>query len=318
MLQALLPFLRLSATCLVAAGGRFGYSDPCARAAGAATGDTKTMCGENDAMFSVKGKCVAITGGAGVLCGDMAKALAVRGAKVAILDFDAVRGEQVAKGITAAGGFAVAVKVNVLEKPAVEAAFQATLSALGRVDVLINGAGGNKKEATCAPPTTFFDLPAEAIRWVFDLNCLGTIIPSQVFGRYMAERGEGNIINIASMNAFRPLTNIAAYSGAKAAIANFTQWLATYMAQRHSTKIRVNAIAPGFFLTQQNRFLLTDEKTGELTARGKTIITHTPMGRFGEPDDLTGTLLWLVSQASAFVTGVVVPVDGGFSAFSGV
>jgi len=192
------------------------------------------------------------------------------------------------------------------------------LDKFGRVDVLINGAGGNKKDATCSHPTTFFDLPDSAIRMVFDLNCLGTIIPCQIFGKHMAERGEGVIVNISSMNAFRPLTNIAAYSAAKAAISNFTQWLATYLAQRHSPKIRVNAIAPGFFLTEQNRFLLTDEKTGELTARGKTILDHTPMRRFGEPDDLLGTIAWLISDASRFVTGIVVPVDGGFSAFSGV
>jgi NAD(P)-dependent dehydrogenase (short-subunit alcohol dehydrogenase family) len=268
--------------------------------------------------FDVSGKCVAITGGAGVLCACMAKALAAGGAKVAIVDYDNVRGQQVADEIKSAGGFAVAVKANILDKANVEAAFEASLQAMGRVDVLINGAGGNKKEATCAPPNTFFDLPADAIRWVFDLNCLGTILPSQVFGRHMAQRGDGCIINIASMNAFRPLTNIAAYSAAKAAIANFTQWLAVYMAQRHSPKIRVNGIAPGFFITQQNRFLLTDEKTGELTPRGKQVITHTPMNRFGDPDDLVGTLVWLISDAARFVTGVTVPVDGGFSAFSGV
>jgi NAD(P)-dependent dehydrogenase (short-subunit alcohol dehydrogenase family) len=206
----------------------------------------------------------------------------------------------------------------VLETPAVEAAFAECLAKLGGLDVLINGAGGNKKDATCVAPKTFFELSPDAIRWVFDLNCLGTMLPSQVFGKHMAARGEGNIINIASMNAFRPLTNIAAYSGAKAAVKNFTEWLAVYMAQRHSPKIRVNAIAPGFFITQQNRFLLTDEKTGDLTARGKQVIGHTPMNRFGDPDDLVGALIWLMSDASAFVTGVTVPVDGGFNAFSGV
>ena len=156
------------------------------------------------------------------------------------------------------------------------------------------------------------------IKWVFDLNCLGTMIPCQVFGEKMAERGEGNIVNISSMNAFRPLTNIAAYSGAKAAISNFTQWLASYMAMRHSPKIRVNAIAPGFFLTEQNRFLLTQEQTGELTPRGRQVLSHTPMARFGDAADLIGTLVYLVSDASRFVTGVIVPVDGGFNAYSGV
>ena len=174
------------------------------------------------------------------------------------------------------------------------------------------------KEASTSPQMSFFDMPADAIRFVFDLNFIGTLLPSQVFGKSMADRGSGIILNISSMNAFRPLTNIAAYSAAKAAISNFTQWLATYLAQRHSPKIRVNAIAPGFFLTEQNRFLLTDEKTGELTSRGKTILDHTPMRRFGEPDDLLGTTVWLISDAARFVTGIVVPVDGGFSAFSGV
>jgi NAD(P)-dependent dehydrogenase (short-subunit alcohol dehydrogenase family) len=268
--------------------------------------------------FDIRGKCVVITGGAGVLCGAMASDLARRGAKVVVADFDEPRAVALCKKIESAGGTALAVKINALERPNVELALKAILDKFGRVDVLINGAGGNKKDATCSHPTTFFDLPDSAIRMVFDLNCLGTIIPSQIFGKHMADRGEGVIVNISSMNAFRPLTNIAAYSAAKAAISNFTQWLATYLAQRHSSKIRVNAIAPGFFLTEQNRFLLTDEKTGELTARGKTILDHTPMRRFGQPDDLFGTIVWLISDASRFVTGIVVPVDGGFSAFSGV
>jgi NAD(P)-dependent dehydrogenase (short-subunit alcohol dehydrogenase family) len=164
----------------------------------------------------------------------------------------------------------------------------------------------------------FFDLPTDALRWVFDLNVLGTILPCQAFGKLMAEQGYGTILNISSMNAFRPLTRIPAYSAAKAAVSNFTQWLAVHMAQEYSPKIRVNAIAPGFFLTNQNRFLLTDPKTGEWTARGKTIVGHTPMGRLGESKDLLGCVLWLLSPASEFVTGVVIPVDGGFSAFSGV
>ncbi|MDP7637571.1 MAG: SDR family oxidoreductase [Phycisphaerae bacterium] len=267
--------------------------------------------------FAVEGKCVAITGGAGVLCGEMARQLAQRGAKIAILDYNLSGAEAVCGEIQAAGGSAVAVECNVLEKEAVDKSLGETVEKLGRVNVLINGAGGNKKEATCTPPETFFDLPADAIRWVFDLNCLGTILPSQVFGRHMAERGDGVVINLSSMNAFRPLTRIAAYSAAKAAISNFTQWLAVYMAQMHSTNIRVNAIAPGFFLTDQNRFLLTGQD-GELTERGRQIIDHTPMGRFGRVDELIGTLLWLISDAAEFVTGIVVPVDGGFSAYSGV
>ena len=268
--------------------------------------------------FSVQGKCIAITGGAGVLCAAMARDLAARGAKVAILDFALEPARKLAEEINAAGGAAIAIGVNVLEKDKIVAAYRECIEKFGRIDALINGAGGNKKEATSGPPATFFDIPAEAIRWVFDLNCLGTILPCQVFGAAMAERGEGVIINIASMNAFRPLTNIHAYSAAKAAVKNFTEWLATYMAQRHSPKIRVNAIAPGFFITAQNRFLLTDEKTGELTTRGKSVIAHTPMNRFGVPEDLLGTLVYLLSDASAFVTGVTVPVDGGFNAYSGV
>ncbi len=269
-------------------------------------------------LFEVKGKTVVITGGAGILCGEMARALAANGAKVCVADYDSIRAHEVCEAIEAEGGFALPLEINVLERKTVQEAYACAVQSLGHIDVLINGAGGNKKDATCAPPTTFFDLPEGAIRAVFDLNCVGTIIPSQIFGKHMAERGTGTIVNISSMNAFRPLTNIAAYSAAKAAISNFTQWLSTYMAQRHSSNIRVNAMAPGFFLTEQNRFLLTDEKTGDLTPRGQTIIEHTPMGRFGEPADLIGTLLWLVSDASRFVTGVVVPVDGGFSAFSGV
>ena len=270
-----------------------------------------------DKLFDVSGKCVAITGGAGVLCGEMARTLAARGAKVAVLDFNVPAAEAMCKEIRDTGGVAEAIGVNVLEPPAVEKAFEETVSKLGRVDVLINGAGGNKKEATCVPPETFFDLPADALQWVMDLNCMGTMLPSQTFGRHLAERGDGVIINVSSMNALRPLTRIAAYSAAKAAISNFTQWLAVYMAQNHSSKIRVNAIAPGFFLTEQNRFLLTNAD-GSPTARGKQIIDHTPMGRYGTPDELIGTLLWLISDAGRFVTGIVVPVDGGFSAYSGV
>jgi len=276
------------------------------------------MTPDDRSMFDIRGKCVAITGGAGVLCGEMAKAAARLGAKVAVLDYNLPGAEALCQEIARGGGQALAVKVNVLEPESVQAACAQTVRSLGRVDVLVNGAGGNKKEATCAPPRTFFELPPDMIRWVFDLNCLGTMVPCQVFGKRMAEAGEGNIINLSSMNAFRPLTSIAAYSAAKAAVSNFTQWLAAYMAMRHSPRIRVNAIAPGFFLTEQNRFLLTDEKTGDLTPRGRQILAHTPMARFGEPADLIGTLVYLISDASAFLTGVIIPVDGGFNAYAGV
>lgn len=269
-------------------------------------------------LFALSGKVAVVTGGGGVLCGAMSRALGRVGVRVVVLDLMAEAAQQVAEDIVAAGGEAMAVQCDVLDKAGIEAAAQRVLDAFGRVDILINGAGGNRKEATTGPDKAFFDLPAEAIQWVFNLNFMGTLLCSQVFGRRMAEQGEGLILNISSMNAFRPLTKIAAYSAAKAAVSNFTQWLAVHMAREYSPRIRVNAIAPGFFLTTQNRFLLIDEETDELTPRGRTIIDHTPMGRFGDPEDLLGTALWLLSPASAFVTGIVVPVDGGFSAFSGV
>lgn len=271
-----------------------------------------------DELFSVKDKAIVITGGAGVLCGTLAKQLAKNGAKLCVIDYDVFRANELCKDIEKQGGFAIPVQANVLDKKQIEEAYICAVQSLGRIDVLINGAGGNKKEATTSPDMSFFDLPAEAIRSVFDLNFLGTFLPTQVFARDMVKRGEGIILNISSMNAFRPLTKIAAYSAAKASISNFTQWLAVHMCQNYSKSIRVNAIAPGFFLTEQNRFLLTDEKTGALTPRGKTIVDHTPMGRFGNAEELTGTVLWLLSDAAKFVTGIVVPVDGGFSAFSGV
>jgi len=269
-------------------------------------------------MFDIKDKVIVITGAGGVLCGTMATALAKAGAKIAVLDIAETAAERVAKQITADKGQALPVKCNVLNKASLEEAKEKINSEFGAIDVLINGAGGNKKEATTSPELSFFDLPAESIRFVFDLNFIGTLLPSQVFGKEMAENGMGVILNVSSMNAFRPLTKISAYSAAKAAVSNFTQWLAVHVCQNYSKDIRVNAIAPGFFLTEQNRFLLTDEKTGELTPRGQTIIDHTPMGRFGQPEELIGTVTWLISDAAKFLTGVVIPVDGGFSAFSGV
>ena len=269
-------------------------------------------------MFDLTGKVAAVTGAGGVLCGQMAKALACAGAKVAVLDLSLDAAKKVASEINNNNGIALAVKCNVLNKKKLEVARKKIVAKFGKVDILINGAGGNKKEATTSENMAFFDLPAEAIRGVFDLNFMGTVLASQVFGKDMAKNGSGVILNISSMNAFRPLTKICGYSAAKAAVSNFTQWLAVHINHHHSKDIRVNAIAPGFFLTEQNRFLMTDEKTGKLTPRGKSIIEHTPMGRFGKPEDLTGTMLWLVSDAAKFVTGVVVPVDGGFSAFSGV
>ena len=271
-----------------------------------------------DDLFSIEGKNIVITGGAGVLGGEMSRACARRGARLCILDYDVMRADKLCQEIQTEGHTAIPIQSDVLDKRKIQEAFSCALESLGSIDVLINAAGGNKKEATCSAPTTFFELPPDALHDVFNLNCLGAFLPCQVFGRYMAQQQHGVIINIASMNAFRPLTNIAAYSAAKAAVANFTQWLATYMAQRHSPNIRVNAVAPGFFLTKQNRFLIIDENTGEFTPRGQTILEHTPMARLGEPQDLIGALIWLISDAAKFVTGTIIPIDGGFSAFSGV
>lgn len=281
--------------------------------------------GSND----LDGKTAVITGAGGVLCGRMAAALAERGVRVAVADLRLDAAETVVESIVAEGGTALAVACNVLDKDSLEKAREAVERAFGPADILINGAGGNHPKGTTSMErldpdlvhgaerdvTTFYDLDPKGIEFVFNLNVLGTLLPSQVFTLGMVERRRGVIVNISSMNAFTPLTKIPAYSAAKAAVSNFTRWLAVHMSRAH---IRVNAIAPGFFLTDQNRALLTDED-GELTPRGRTIVEHTPMERFGAPEDLLGTLLWLVSDdASGFVTGTVIPVDGGFSAFSGV
>ena len=271
-----------------------------------------------ESLFALPGKVAAVTGGGGVLCSAMCHALARAGAKVAVLDLLEPAARKVAEEIVAAGGEAIAVPVDVLDKASVQAACGAVRARFGRVDILINGAGGNKPQATTSPELSFFDLPPEAIRWVFDLNFMGTLLPCQVFGKVMAEQGEGAILNIASINAFRPLTRIPAYSAAKGAVSNFTQWLAVHLSQNYSPRIRVNAIAPGFFLTEQNRFLLTDKETGRLTPRGQSIIAHTPLGRFGQPEELISTVLWLLSPGASFVHGIVVLVDGGFAAYSGV
>lgn len=273
------------------------------------------MCNE---LFELRDKVAVITGGGGVLCGAIAAALSEMGVKVAILDVNEKAARDAAQRIEKEHGEAIGLKADVLSRDSLEDGLKSVLSRFKRIDFLINGAGGNKKEATTTDELKFFDLPPDAIRWVFDLNFLGTFLPCQVFGREMVRQKTGVILNISSMNAFRPLTRIPAYSAAKAAVSNFTQWLSVHMAQNYSKQIRVNAIAPGFFLTEQNRFLLMDEKTKKLTARGETIIAHTPMGRFGEAEDLIGTVIWLLSDASIFVHGIVVPVDGGFSAYSGV
>lgn len=268
-------------------------------------------------LFDLHGRTALITGGSGVLGRVMASGLAQAGARVAVLGRREAPALDVAASIRATGGEAIGVAADVLARTALERANESITATLGPADILINGAGGNSPQATTGAEPRFFDLEMEAIRHVFDTNVIGAIVCSQVFGRVMADRQQGCIVNIASMAGLRPLTRVVTYSAAKAALINFTQWLAVHMAQEYSSAIRVNAIAPGFFLTEQNRYLMLDAE-GKLTARGQAIVSHTPAGRLGEPADLLGTLFWLVSPASAFVTGVVIPVDGGFSSFSGV
>lgn len=268
--------------------------------------------------YEFSGKTIVITGGTGVLGGEIACALVGCGANVAVVDRNSNLPEELKKPMDAGPGKYMVVYGDVLVREHLQTAAEDIQVSFGDIDCLINAAGGNHPQATTSDDISFFDLPDEALRFVFDLNIIGTILPSQVFGRIMAEKGAGVILNVSSMSAFTPLTRIPAYSAAKAGVSNFTQWLAVHMAQEYSPNIRVNAIAPGFFLTQQNRFLLTDEESGELTGRGQQIVDHTPMARFGRPEDLLGAVLWLLSPASAFVTGVVLPIDGGFAAFSGV
>lgn len=269
-------------------------------------------------IYDFTGKTMVITGGTGVLGSEIACALVGCNANAVFLDRNLDPAKRLLENVSGCGGRAIAVYGDVLDKESLMKAGEIVVNEFGQVDGLVNAAGGNQPQATTSADLTFFDLPADAMRAVFDLNMLGTMLPCQVFGRAMAQRGEGVIVNISSMSAFRPLTRVLAYSAAKAGVSNFTQWLAVHMAQEYSQRIRVNAIAPGFFLTNQNRFLLTDEQSGELTPRGQAIIAHTPMKRFGCPEDLFGTVFWLLSAASAFITGIVVPIDGGFSAYSGV
>lgn len=277
--------------------------------------------------IDLKGKVSVVTGGGGILCSMFAKALAESGSKVAILDLRQEAAQKVADEINAAGGEAIGVAANVLELESLKEAHETVLNKLGKCDILLNGAGGNNPKGTTTKDylfpedienseiATFYDLDSKGVEFVFNLNFIGTLLPTQVFSKDMLDKEDAVIINISSMNAFCPLTRIPAYSGAKAAISNFTQWLAVHMSR---VGIRVNAIAPGFFLTNQNRTLLIGED-GKYTERSKKIISQTPMQRFGEPEELIGTLLWLVDKkASSFVNGVVVPVDGGFAAYSGV
>ncbi|MCG9970538.1 SDR family oxidoreductase [Christiangramia crocea] len=273
-------------------------------------------------------KIIVITGAGGVLCSALAKALAKEGHKIALLDLCKEAANKVVTEIESSGGLALAVEANVLDKTSLIKAREKITQQFGECDILINGAGGNHPKGTTSQSSlnledlkreesdfkTFFDLDIDGIKFVFDLNFIGTLLPTQIFSKDMVERQDCSILNISSMNAFTPLTKIPAYSGAKAAVSNFTQWLAVHFAK---VGIRVNALAPGFFLTEQNRTLLTKED-GDLTPRGNLIIEQTPMGRFGKPEDLISTTLWLCDKRSSFVTGVVVPIDGGFSAYSGV
>ena len=281
-----------------------------------------------DRLFDVRGKVYAITGGGGALCGVMASELAARGARVAVLDIDEGAATSRSDAIRAAGGEAIALQCDVLDPDAITAAADTIAAVWSVPDVLINGAGGNHPsgsttEAFATPDlldgterperATFFDLPISGFERVFDLNFLGTVLPTRVFARRMADRGSGSVLNMSSMSALTPLTKVGAYSAAKGAVANITRWLAVHLAP---VGIRVNALAPGFFMTEQLRFLHIDQETGEFTPRARAAIAHTPMGRYGEPEELVGAVIWLTTPGSSFVTGIVLPIDGGFSSYT--
>jgi NAD(P)-dependent dehydrogenase (short-subunit alcohol dehydrogenase family) len=270
-----------------------------------------------DINFDISGQVAVITGAGGIICGVMAREMAKKGAKVALLDLFVENAQKIADEINAAGGDAIAVKANVLERASLEEARDAVVAKYGHIDILINGAGGNKKQATVSPELDFFHLDVDAFKWVFDLNVTGAVLTTMVFGELLAKQGSGNVINIASMATYHPLTNTVAYCGAKAAVANFTEWMATHFNQNYSKNIRVNAIAPGFLLTTQNRFLMQKED-GTPTDRGQRVLNKTPMGRYGDPEEMAGPVIWLCSEAASFVNGAVIPVDGGFSAFWGI
>ena len=274
-----------------------------------------------DRLFDLSGRVAVVTGATGVLGGAMARGLARAGARVGVLGRRKERAEEVTAEVENRGGEALALLADVLKKEQLEVARDAVLERWGRVDVLVNAAGGNVPAATVGEDATFFGLPEEPLRAVFDLNLLGTVLPCQVFGEAMtgdqSSEAEGSIVNVSSMAAQKPLTRVVGYSAAKAAVENLTRWLAVELARKYGQGLRVNAIAPGFFLGEQNRALLVHED-GRLTDRGQAIVEHTPARRFGEPEELVGTLIWLCSPSARFVTGIVVPVDGGFGAFGGV
>ena len=273
-------------------------------------------------LFSLRGQVAVVTGGTGVLGGAMATGLARAGATVGVLGRRRAQAEEVAEAIGARGGAAFALTADVTDTDQLAAARQTVLDRYGRLDILVNAAGGNMPAATLSEGRTVFDLPLDALRQVLDLNLLGTVLASQVFGQAMVQRTDGtppagSIVNISSMSSTRVITRVLGYSAAKAAVENVTRWMAVELARAFGPGLRVNALAPGFFIGEQNRALLL-QPDGTLTARGHAIIQHTPAGRFGEPEELVGTLIWLCSPSAAFVNGTVVPVDGGFSIFSGV
>ena len=265
-------------------------------------------------LFEIKNRVVVITGGTGVLGSCMVEYLAEQGAKVVVLARNKENGDKLVTGIKAKGFEALFLQSNVNDKAILEQNAQDIVAKYGRIDVLINAAGGNMSGATIGPDKTIFDLDVDAFKTVVDLNLFGTVIPTMVFAKVMTEQKQGNIINISSESALRPLTRVVGYGAAKAAVTNFTKYLAIELATKYGEGLRVNAMAPGFFISEQNRSLLTNPD-GSLTARGNTIIAHTPFGRFGEPEELLGTLHWLASDASKFVTGTLTVVDGGFDAF---
>lgn len=266
-------------------------------------------------LFCVKNKVVVITGGTGVLCEAMVRHFAEQGSRVAILARNEAKGNKLAESIQATGGEASFFPTDVQDRALLEKNYAQIMEKYGRIDVLVNGAGGNMPGATIPPDKNLFDLDLDAVRQVVDLNFFGTLLPTLIFAKAMVQQGEGSIINIASEAALRPMTRVAGYGAAKAAVVNFTKYLCAELALKFSSGIRVNALAPGFFLTEQNRALLTNPD-GSLTPRSETILAHTPYRRFGEPEELLGTVQWLASDGSKFVSGTVIPVDGGFDAFA--
>ncbi len=267
--------------------------------------------------FDLTGRVAVVTGGTGVLGGALASGLARAGARVGILGRRSACAEALAESLREEGLGALPLNADVLDRDALARCRDEVLAAWGRLDILVNAAGGNQPSATVVGETSFFDLEPVALRQVVDLNLLGTVLPTQVFGAVMCDAGQGSVINVSSMAALRPLTRVVGYAAAKAAVDNLTRWLAVEFARRYGPGVRVNAVAPGFFIGEQNHDLLLNPD-GSLTERGQLIIDHTPLGRFGEAEELVGTVVWLASDASRFVTGVVVPVDGGYSAFGGI